>query len=352
LVNYQEAREAASKGAAFLEGRVNSDGSVRGEKDVVSNKVGCYYKTIWALASSGRFYLANSVADFTRKSFLHRNGDFADKLQRQGDEWFEWRYHTYLNIWLTIGAHTIGRFDLSFPGSDYILTFLDPKTGGFCNERPYPAGKKIEDSLASSGDALACLYVGRLEEARKTGDFLIRLLRAQPEPKKRFYTALNGKGNLIRDFPSADEIYRVVDATRKEQYYFMVGLPMALLSKLYLATNLKNYLDAARGYFQFTKHCADDAYSYPASGKSGFGSAILARITGNEDIKSAAERQLEYLVQTQDQDGAWKSFPGLKLYGNGSVFPIEGQIDITGEFTVWLNEMLQELDRAPRSSKR
>jgi hypothetical protein len=191
-----------------------------------------------------------------------------------------------------------------------------------------------------------------VKEVKKTGDFLIRLLKAQPEPRKRFYTALNEKGVLIQNFSSNDEIFRVIDAGKREQYYFMVGLPMALLSKLYLATNQKNYLDAALGYFQFTKHCAEDAYSYPASGKSGFGSAILSRITGKEDIKSAAERQLEFLVETQNQDGAWKSFPGLKLYGDGAIFPIEGQIDITAEFTVWLNEMLQELDRAPRSSKR
>ncbi len=341
---HQEAKEAAAKAVRFLESRVNPDGSVRGEKDEISENIGCYYKSIWALESSGRLSLANSVSDYVKTHFFHRrNGDFGNKAQRQGDEWFAWRYYTYPNFWITIGSHKIGRFDLSMAGSDYLLSYFDPKTGGFCNEKTYPAGKKVEDSLASSANALACLYSCKVKEPMKTGVFLIKLLKAQPDPKKKFYTSVGEKGALIQDFAPEDELYRVVDASKKEQYFFMVGLPIAFLSKLYLATNEKKYLDAALGYYRFTKNCSGLAYSYPASGKSGFGTAILFRITKKEEIKSSAEEELDFLVKTQGPDGSWTSFPGLKLYGEGTVFPIEGQIDITGEFTVWLNEMLQEL---------
>jgi hypothetical protein len=342
--NHTKAREASARAVHFLERRVNSDGSVRGEKDEVSNNIGCYYKSIWALESSGNLPLANSIADYVKTHFFHpKSGDFGNKAQRQGDEWFAWRYYMYPNFWITIGSHKIGRFDLSVPGINHVLSYFDPRTGGFCNEKPYPAGKKLEDSIASSACAMACLYAGKIKEAKKTGDFLIKVLKAQPEPKKKFYTAFGPKGALIQEFPAEDELYRVIDASKKEQYFFMVGLPIAFLSKLYLATADRKYLDAALGYFRFTKECSEYAYSYPASGKSGFGTAILSRVAKNADVKSAAEQELDFLVRTQAEDGSWTSFPGLKLYGDGTVFPIEGQIDITAEFTVWLNEMLQEL---------
>src|SRR4029077_16425473 len=102
--NYREAREASSKALRFLEDRLNSDGSVRGEKDEASSNIGCYYKSIWALESSGKLSLANSVADYIRAHFFHpRTGDFGNKAQRQGDEWFAWRYYMYPNFWITIG---------------------------------------------------------------------------------------------------------------------------------------------------------------------------------------------------------------------------------------------------------
>ncbi len=337
------AEETARRAVGFLESRQNKDGRMLVEKDEVSLNVACYYKSLWAFASAGRLNRANMIADVISSSIQRKNGDFASAEQRKGDEWFEWRYYTYANLWIVIGAHKIGRFDISIPGISYLLTYQDPRTGGFCNEAPYPRGVKVEDSISTAAMGLVCLYTGRVKEAAKAGGFLVKLLKMQPEIKTKFYTAVNGKKGLITEYAETDAVYRVVDPSQKEQFYFMVGLPIALLPKLYLATAEKKYLDAAKSYFEFTTKCNEYAYSYPAAGKSGFAAAVLSRITGRKDARDAALRQLAFYGRTQASDGSWKSFPGLKLYGDGSIFPGTGQIDITAEFTVWINEALQEL---------
>jgi hypothetical protein len=342
--DFAAAREVARKGLRFLEGRQDAEGWMLGEDDERSRNISCYYKTIWAFQSAGELGRANAVSDIVRKVFLKRNGDFGDEEQRRGEEWFEWRYYTYANIWIVIGAQKLGRFDLSMPGADYLLKFQDVKTGGFCNQAPYPAGAGLEDTLTTSACGNAVLCAGRIREACRAGDFLIRVLRQQPEIKNKFYAAVDGKkGRLVEDFDDKDSIFRVVDTGIREQYYFMAGLPIAFLSKLYLASGERRYLTAAKEYYSFTERCTDYAYHYPASGKSGFAAAILSRITGSEVVADSARRQLGFYAETQSRQGSWASFPGLKLYGDGARFPVVGQIDITAEFTVWVNEMLQEL---------
>lgn len=341
---YKAAYATARNGTGFLESRQNGQGWMLDEKGKPSENIACYYKTLWAFASAGTLRRANAVADILKGTFLKKSGDFGTPEQRKGEEWFEWRYYTYPNVWIVIGGQKIGRFDLSIPGSEFLARYQDPKSGGFCNERPFPKGSGIEDSISTSSCGNAMLYAGRVAEARRAGDFLVRLLKMQPEIEKRFYAAYDGRsGKLIEQFGEADALYRVIETDVKEQFYFMAGLPIALLAKLYLATGEKRYLNASLEYYEFTARCSDLAYHYPASGKSGFAAAILARITKREDIADAARRQLDFYAKTQAKSGAWESFPGLKLYGDGTVFPISGQIDITAEFTVWSNEMVQEL---------
>ncbi len=344
LTEYHLARSVATKAVEFLKGRQTSEGWMKEEDGEPSKNLTCYYKAIWAFESAGELARANAVADILSETFMRKSGDFGSEEQRKGEEWFEWRYRAYPNIWVIIGAHKIGRFDLSVPGAGFLLSYQDPKSGGFCNEAPYPKGGGLEDSLTTSACGLAVLTAGRVEEASRAGDFLVRLVDDQPEVKERFYAAYDArKRGLVRQFEEPEAVFRVVETDIKEQFYFMVGLPIAFLAKLYLATRDRRYLAAAKEYYAFTRRCTDYAYHYPASGKSGFAAAILSRISGSREVADSARDQLTFYSETQARTGSWPRFPGLKLYGDGATSSIAGQLDITAEFVAWINEMLQEL---------
>ena len=335
---------AIARGANWIIHRQGGDGCLRLEDEVVADDPRCYYKVVWALTVAGRLREANLAASYIKSRFMLEDGDFSGGTPRSSEEWFQGRYYTYLNVWIVIGAHKLGRFDLSIPGINYMLRYRDPVTGGFCNEKPYPQGRYIEDALATSYNGLACLYLGRLEEARGAGNFLIRLLELQPEFEERFYAAMDGEGRLITDFPPEEAIHRVVEAGERQQYYYIIGYPIILLSKLYLATGEKRYLETAERYFSFTKICRGDVYASPPSGKLGWGCALLYRVTKDEEIGRAVKAVTEYLLERQEEEGCWLRFPGFKRYRDGEPYPLCGAIDITSEFTAWLSEILQEIE--------
>src|SRR5580658_10836806 len=104
MADYQAARRVADKGLGFLESRQNREGWMLDQKDAPSHNIASYYKTMWAFQSAGRLPRANAIADILKREFQRKNGDFGDEAQRKGEEWFEWRYYTYPNIWIIIGA--------------------------------------------------------------------------------------------------------------------------------------------------------------------------------------------------------------------------------------------------------
>jgi hypothetical protein len=336
-----EILDAINRGADWLVSRQGVDGSIELEKNVTAKDPFCYYKVIWPLVLAGKFREADLLSSYIKSTFMLKDGDFSGGEPRSEDEWFQWRYYTYLNLWIIIGAHKLGRFDISIPGIRYMLKYRDPETGGFCNEKPYPEGKYMEDILTAAYNALGCLYMGRIDEACRAGDFLINVLSVQPDRQDRFYVAYNASDGLITDVPFKEKVNRIVETSERDQFYYYIGFPVISLSKLYLATSEEKYLEAANGYFDFTKSCQEDVYASPPSGKLGWGAAILYRITGDRDVGEAVRRQVRYLLKTQDREGCWSRFPGFKMYMNGEPYPITGRLDATGEFTSWLCEILQ-----------
>ena len=336
-------QDAVDRGVRWLISRQGEDGSIRLEGEKPSRDPQSYYKVVWPLTLAGRLREANLTANYIKSDFMLSNGDFSGGEPRSSEEWFQWRYYTYLNVWIVLGAHKLGRFDLSIPGFSYMLKYRDPETGGFCNEKPYPEGNYIEDALSASYNGLACLNLGCIEEAEGAGNFLLRLLSVQPEPDERFYVALNAKKGLITEFPEEEAPYRVVEAKATQQYYYYLGYPIIFLSKLYLATNKRIYLEAAEKYFNFTKLCSKDVYASPPSGKLGWGCAALYSITGDRDVGEAVKSVVKYLLQTQEEEGCWARFPGFKRYLDGKPYPLTGRVDLTSEFTAWLMEILKDV---------
>jgi hypothetical protein len=321
-----QTRSAARRGAEWLAGRQAPDGSLR---DAAS--LAAYYKTPFALTVAGHNEAAERMLDFIAHRFLTKDGD----LDGDGVEWFE-RYRIYPHAWLAIAASMRGRFDIACPLIATVIGFHDDETGGFSatgSPNRVDSRRGPQEVMSTSLAGLACLWLGRLDVARRTGGWLQRLYDAQPDLSAGLYHVWDRERGLVTAFSAGDAKAYLVDATQPEQWYFQYGISAAFLSSLSAATGDRRWLQLAQAFLRASAHCRDDVYGRFASGKIGWGAAWTYRASGDEADRDLAERVGAQIVDLQNEDGSWSA---SSSYGSESR-AVDPTMDLTAELTALLS---------------
>ena len=202
---------------------------------------------------------------------------------------------SYYLAWLAVGAETAGLTSTRDQALSAMLKFQNARFGGFYSEkRPHEEG--VLHVVVTSLCGYACIRTGRTHEAAKAGEFIVMMVKAQPDPRKLYYRLDTEKG-LLLNYP--------VDSAKKRQIYTAVGSGILFLCELYRATKKERYIETARALFNFGLSCRCDIFQSFPGGKFGWGSSLLYRIEGNPLEKRVAERIASYLVQRQKDDGSW-----------------------------------------------
>lgn len=320
---------ASQRGIQWILAQQRANGSFCDPQD----GIGGYYKVPYALALTGQLWAAQRLASWIAGHHFTSQGDFRAP-QRKAREPFHESWPAYANAWLVQGLHRLGRYDLSLPGADFLLSLQAP-SGGFIT---WDGEARILEPVCTAWGGLAVLATGHLAAACHAGDLLVRLVKGQPDAG-RFYFCMDLAGNLLADVPAGKELFYYVDASRPEQIYYYPGITLIFLMYLYRATGEPRYLDAGRALFAFTEGCAGDVYAFPPSGKLGMGCALLFDVTGDEQARRAARQVGEYLAATQQADGSWR-LPDLELYaGIANRDAFEVQLDLTAEYSIFLAEI-------------
>ena len=218
-----------------------------------------------------------------------------------------------------------GRFDLARPLLRFITSHFHRPTGGFfATANGRRDGKGTQEIMTTSLAALACLWAGNVDVAMMAGRWLKQLYEAQPDLSKGLYHVWDSENGLVVNFPKADAVSFLVDATATQQWYFQYGISAAFLSSLYGATQDDTWLQLAQQYLRASRYCRDDVYLCPTSGKIGWGSAWTYRYTADLDDKRRAEAVAGGLIALQKENGCWIS--------DSEEADAGGTIDETAEF--------------------
>jgi len=319
-------QRAIDRGVAWLLGQQNPDGSM----DPVEGGIGGYYKVPYAFSLTGNVAAGVRLVDWVRENNFAADGDFKGLSPRLGPHT---TYYHYANSWLVCGAERLGQFDISRPAAQFLMDLQDD-SGGFPTAGPEAKPGDAIDLMSTPIAGLACLWVGAVECAQRTGDLLVRMLDEQPMPDERLYFIRDANG-LVVDFPPEEATQHVIDTAPEKQWYFICGACAAFLVRLCRATGASRHLRAAQQYVEFCTRCAADRYSTPQSGKVGWGSALLFGLTGDEEYEKMARAVGDYLVESQQDDGTWRN-------------PVVSQeayviMDATAEFVVELCEIIEGL---------
>jgi hypothetical protein len=289
--------ETKRRGAEWLLARVEPDGRV-GPSDEGFR----FYRLPWTFAVSGHSQAAAAVCGWIREHMLTPEGDFDRGHRKLYDA------YAYRNATLVYGAHMARQFDLSTRGLAFILAMQDSPSGGFANDRnPDGTLGDVMDLPYTCGCGLACIALGRLEEARRVYQFLDRVWSVQFQlPERLYYSFSRQQQAVITDFDTSDQFWHVVESQEpRAQRWTVGGLAAAFLCRLYLVDPSPAYLALARDFQQFSIESTPRQFEFPQVCKSGWGAGLLYQVTGEDRYADWAVKLGHWFADTQAGDGSW-----------------------------------------------
>lgn len=340
--------EAARRAAAWLVAHQTERGNYIGKEPPTedgtypdADDLGCYYKSFYSLRVAGETVGAARGLRYVIQRFMTPEGDFVNSpTERTKGSYTPFFSQLYPNTWITRAFIMMGWHGLARKAWEFLLRHRDPETGGFF-ATVTPRTNIIDSNVTGVGGVLVAMMMGEMDKAIQSGDFLLKMIEAQPDPKRMYTRWELGKG-LVTDTTGVDPkllIYYYIDAEQPKQAYWPWAMPMANLALLYDRTGEKRFLDGALKIYEFLCSCHPHAFSWTTSGKSGWGSAILYRLTGDPRFKKTALMEMEFILSLQQPEGAML-FPGtesLEAQATRTTY------DLTGEYTAWLTDTAAEL---------
>lgn len=314
---------AARKALSWLENRLLENGEIKG----MPQDIACYYKAPAFLMQQGRWDLANRVLDHIKTIFMQPNGDFLSSIDVKSANPAFTELWNYTNGWIAQTAQRLGRFDLSYPAWKFLQQYFNSHLGGW-KTHLLPDFESTADTISTAHLGLASLYFGDIAKASNAGTFLQNVISKQLAGSTKFYLRIDSKGELVTNFPIEMAIFEHVDQHQPNQAYFMLGYPIAFLTKLFQATGDTVHLETAKLYFDWVYGCTGNLRNFFFSHKVAWGAACLAEVTGDVRALQLSHTIADYLVSIQHDDGSWLSSQDLLT-----------MCDQTVEIAIWLTEI-------------
>ena len=328
-------------GADWLCRQQKPDGSIGKEHGIAA-----MYKVVLALVNSGRIGAVNALLTWTRDNLMTGPGEFHNSDETDWDR-TQWAYR---NILIMLGAYKAGRYDIVSKAafSNIFDNYMHP-SGGFLGNPDRKITPLINLLVTDVGGWLS-MACGRYDLAIKTGDFLVRMLDDQPEIEKKLYVQYDpSKDALVTDAP--DEISEnsyFIDNKKPVQHFYHCGTTAGFLTELFEATGLEKYLDAAKGYMDFTMSITEDSYDWPSKCKEGWGAAQVYRVTRDPRHRDVAEKVAErtFLQSIWREADHW----GACVIPLGDYDIQLTNTELTSEFVWEMMEIVKGLGSVPENS--
>ena len=296
LAEYQRAYR---KGTDWLLRQANPDGSI----GPVAERL-YYYRVPWALALVGEIAAANRKLDWIKNNMFTAEGAFEGTTPRAA---FDFLYGSYPIACLLVGASMLQRLDIVYPGARRLLSWQDPVSGGFFNNRAdmTATGEQVLFPACQAG--MTALLLGRLEVARKAGTWVERLWQHQPDTATKLHHVYTPATGVVTDFTAEDAALYVTRKDHPWQYHYNGGIAAAFLTHLYLATGEASWLESARRYQDFSMTTDECQFQSMQTCKSGWGAGLLYVATREEAYRDWTVRMGDWFLEHQAEDGHWEN---------------------------------------------
>ena len=327
-IKYKELNNGLIKAKNWLLKSYNTNGSFGSNFESLF-----YYRIPWALSLLGENYYAKNHLNWIYKKMFSKYGEFKGDYTRSP---FDERYGSYPLSCLLIAANIQQFYNITYLGAKMLFSWQNKKYGGFYN-KIITTNELVEMELfPTCQGGMAFLNLGYIENAIRSGDWIINLWEQQKDIKNILYHVTDYNNNIITDY---DESMQHLYSTKKNtpwQHHFNGGIAAAFLTQLYLATKNIKWLEYAIQYQNFSMTTSSSQFLSMQSCKSSWGSSLLYYVTNEKKYLDWTLLFSEWFLKNQHSDGHWENtkywLPNPKLSNN---------IEITAEFIIHLSTIIK-----------
>lgn len=286
-----------------------------------------YYKSPLCFTLSDEKEAALKSLDYLRREYIQQDGTCLKGKGNDSDFHID-EYTLYPVGWTCLASYELGQKEIFEKQLSLLLSNLNHKDGGVKPNLHSP----YYDMITSAHVGYFLLKYGDLELTSLVATFLEKLMLAQQIEDRKIYLRVDSKTlELAREYPEEKERFFAINLEKTNQDYFHLGYPIGFLCELSSITRNGKWISLAENYFELLMECNEDVCRYLISGKIGWSSAWLYKMTGKSIYKNTAARFLNFIQQQQTSLGYW-SFKGDE--NHYSTF------DITSELIIWLSRIL------------
>jgi hypothetical protein len=240
----------------------------------------------------------------------------------------------YRAAWMLMGAASSKRATLAAALERWMLSFQHEPTGGFFGTetaRQAGEGETCFDSTTIICAALA--EAGKLEEAKRAGEFLVRLIHNQAACDERFHLvwSTQQKGVVTQFDPQQARLY-VIEWNQPHQYLYKIGLLARAFTNLYFNTSNLDYLDFAETFYKRAAK-SPEVWTNTLAHKLGWAAYSLHCQTHKPEYLEGACRVADHVAILQQPDGAFHYPEFWPPYEQVS---IEQKFNIGCQFATWI----------------
>jgi len=328
----ERATQARRRGADFLLSSIGPDGSVERTDARIT-----WYRVPWALAVCGEVAAAQRVLTWIDRECLADDGTFHGGIAL--DPTLNHTSNTYAETCLAYGAVLLRRLDIARRCMDAARAGFDETTGGVFMDRRQQGPGDGQLLFLTCQYGMSAAITGRVEEARRVGQWLEQLWNAQPELPEKLYTVWTREGGLATALPEGEDVRHFIQLSGEQaQLHYNGGIAAACLVHVGMVTGDERWYDLARQFQHFSIDSTPLQFNTRQVCKSAWGSGLLTLATGTDAYQDWLIRMVSWFADLQEDDGSWRNTPALDPEPSAS-----RRVEVTAEFVVHLDTALGAL---------
>lgn len=275
--------EGAHMASEWLIEHCLEDGSLQ----PTQTDLAAYYKIPLALFPHD-IAKANMALQFCWQQFGTDAGLLQTSADYKSKDPFLTHFPHSIDAWLALSAQQMGSFDIAQDIFHALRRLYHPEIGGFMTFAPLGEGDNRIDLYTTTMCGLMCLYFGDLNKAKRAANMVARFLSIQPDIQHGFYLQLGVDERLMTNFVEEEKRYHIITTTEANQCDNILGLVLAFLAKMYLATHDESYLTSAKAYVRFVKICDEKVLTSWPTTYVAWGLALVGEICNDQQCLDMA----------------------------------------------------------------